>query len=492
MSSARRSPATCGLAALTLLAAALAGLLRRRRARRDAGRRRRPTPSRRSRRPSTPAPPPYAAPTRTPSPARSAGRPEFRDQQQTWFANLTQLPLQRLGYRFDPASLVRDGDAYCGHRRGHPPARGVRRRAGRQPRPAPLPRRRRRHPGPLPCSTAVRSRREPQPWDLGPIDVREGVGRAGRLRRRQPRRRAGAARRRSRPGSRACRRVVPYDWSGSVVVYALSDPTFLLSLDDVPGDDPERPRRAWRSRWGRAPGSRSTRGCSTEAGSERDRLVRHELTHVAVGDPRRRRTRCGCPRGWPSTSRCARSRPRTAGSPTAALDAAEAGVADLPDDASFNDEDSDAHYGLAWWAVEYVADAYGDDAPVAAPRRDGRAGRRPRRGAARPVRHQHRGAGRAGGAADPRALRPRRRATADGWFRGRDRRTLFWHELVPDEVDRAVHRRHGRPRSQATSRPVRHSTSWSSASASSSARASSCSPAPSRRPTPGPRWRSAS
>ena len=39
------------------------------------------------------------------------------------------------------------------------------------------------------------------------------------------------------------------------------------------------------------------------------------------------------------------------------------GVEDLPDDESFNDDDSDAHYGLAWWAVEYLADSYGEDAP---------------------------------------------------------------------------------------------------------------------------------
>ena len=31
---------------------------------------------------------------------------------------------------------------------------------------------------------------------------------------------------------------VPYEWEGRVVVYALSDPTFLAGLEDVPGDDP--------------------------------------------------------------------------------------------------------------------------------------------------------------------------------------------------------------------------------------------------------------
>jgi hypothetical protein len=49
--------------------------------------------------------------------------------------------------------------------------------------------------------------------------------------------------------------------------------------------------------------------------------------------------------------------------PQAAVAAAEEGVVDLPGDATFNDDRSEAHYGLAWWALEYVADAYGEDAP---------------------------------------------------------------------------------------------------------------------------------
>ncbi|MFC6342270.1 hypothetical protein ACFP8W_09795, partial [Nocardioides hankookensis] len=49
--------------------------------------------------------------------------------------------------------------------------------------------------------------------------------------------------------------------------------------------------------------------------------------------------------------------------PDAALTAAENGASDLPDDDTFNDDDSQAHYGLSWWAVEYVADSYGDQAP---------------------------------------------------------------------------------------------------------------------------------
>ncbi|NUR31875.1 MAG: hypothetical protein HOV83_39540, partial [Catenulispora sp.] len=49
--------------------------------------------------------------------------------------------------------------------------------------------------------------------------------------------------------------------------------------------------------------------------------------------------------------------------PEAAVRAAQAGVPDLPGDADFNDTDSQAHYGLAWWAVEYLADTHGDAEP---------------------------------------------------------------------------------------------------------------------------------
>ena len=82
---------------------------------------------------------------------------------------------------------------------------------------------------------------------------------------------------------------VPYDWSRSVVVYALSDEGFLGRIDDLPGGDPQTldgvafPVPA-------SPGGgplASTRFVLNprmldRAGPERDRLVRHEITHVAV------------------------------------------------------------------------------------------------------------------------------------------------------------------------------------------------------------------
>jgi hypothetical protein len=154
---------------------------------------------------------------------------------------------------------------------------------------------------------------------------------------------------------------VPYDWSRTVVVYALTDASFLESLEDVPGDDPgDLDAVAF-------PAGTGTRFVLNprmldQPGRERDRLVRHELTHVAVGT-RDDQAPVWLSEGLAEYVSVRPLAPEDRRIPEAAVAAAEAGVSDLPDDATFNDADSDAHYGLAWWAVEYVADAYGEDAP---------------------------------------------------------------------------------------------------------------------------------
>src|SRR3954470_14670044 len=40
------------------------------------------------------------------------GSRAFHDRQRTWFTNLGRLPVARLSYRLDPATLVRNGGAY--------------------------------------------------------------------------------------------------------------------------------------------------------------------------------------------------------------------------------------------------------------------------------------------------------------------------------------------------------------------------------------------
>lgn len=288
-----------------------------------------------------------------------AGSPEFRDLQQAWFANLTQLPVARLGYEVDPGSVVRDGGTYSAivetslQLEGYDEA-AVRSQGRYRFRPAAG------RPGRF-VLTAVEER-DPQPWDLGPVDVREGVGVLGIFDAGS----VGAA-----PelvasvenGVSAVAAQVPYEWNRSVVLYALSAPTFLDGLEDVPGDDPEDLDAV------AFPVGESTRFALNprmlvQPGRERDRLVRHELTHVAVG------TRDDAVPVWLSEGLAEYVAvrplaPEDRRIPAAAVLAAEAGVSDLPDDETFNDQDSDAHYGLAWWAVEWVADTYGEDAPWA-------------------------------------------------------------------------------------------------------------------------------
>lgn len=285
------------------------------------------------------------------------GGRSFRDDQDTWFGNLAQLPVARIGYRLDPGTLVREGDSYRvtveeslqldGYDRAPVTTQG-------RYRFTPVA----HHPGRLRVTGVTEA--DPQPWDSGAIEVREGAGVLGIF---DPGS-VGAA-----PalvaslesGIASVSAAVPYPWSRSVVCYALSDASFLDGLEDVPGDDPgDLDAVAF-------PIGSSTRFVLNprmldEPGRERDRLIRHELTHVAVGT-RDDHVPVWLSEGLAEYVAVRPLAPQDRRIPAAAVAAAEAGVGDLPDDSTFNDQDSDAHYGLAWWAVEYIADTYGDDAP---------------------------------------------------------------------------------------------------------------------------------
>ncbi len=286
-----------------------------------------------------------------------AGDAAFRDRQRAWFGNLTGLPVGRLRYRLDPGSLVRDGDTYW------VTADEVLQLEGYDAAPVTSETRFRfrpaaHHPGRY-LLTAVESH-DPQPWDLGPVQVQQASGVLGVFDAGS----AAAAPALMSSVESAIASVsaeVPYDWSRSVVLYALSDPAFLEALRDVPGDDPDDLDAV------AFPVGRSTRFALNprmlaRPGRERDRLIRHELTHVAIG------TRDDDAPVWLSEGLAEYVSvrplaPQDRRIPEAAVLAAEDGVDELPDDASFNDDDSEAHYGLSWWAVEYVADAFGPDAP---------------------------------------------------------------------------------------------------------------------------------
>jgi hypothetical protein len=170
------------------------------------------------------------------------GGPAFRHQQQTWFDNLAQLPIQRLGYRVDPRSLVRDGTGYW-------VTVGVRLQLeGFDELPAVAPDRYRFAAVPHhPARYRLTSTTDPaweaahpvqaQPWDRGPVQVQEVAGVLGIFD-------AGSVDAANillpsiEDGIVAVSAVVPFEWPRSVVVYALSDPGFLTALEDVPGDDP--------------------------------------------------------------------------------------------------------------------------------------------------------------------------------------------------------------------------------------------------------------
>jgi hypothetical protein len=96
-------------------------------------------------------------------------------------------------------------------------------------------------------------------------------------------------------------------------------------------------------------------------GATRDRLIRHELTHVAIG------IRDDHAPVWLSEgiAEYVSVQPLAPADQTvsgAAIAAAERGVDDLPDDATFNDAETDVHYGLAWWDCEYIVRNYGQQA----------------------------------------------------------------------------------------------------------------------------------
>jgi hypothetical protein len=158
---------------------------------------------------------------------------------------------------------------------------------------------------------------------------------------------------------------VPYSWPRSVVVYAPSDTAFLTSLEGVPGDDPAS-LDAVAFTVAAAPGGpvAATRvvlnprmlGRGT---AERDRLIRHEVTHVAVGQ-HDDRAPVWLSEGIAELVSVQPMAPQDRLVPEAAVRQARAGVEDLPEDATFNDADSGVHYAVAWWACQYVSDAFGD------------------------------------------------------------------------------------------------------------------------------------
>lgn len=159
---------------------------------------------------------------------------------------------------------------------------------------------------------------------------------------------------------------IPFDWDGRVVVYALSSIEILASLDNLPGGDADALDGVAFPVWA-GPQSRtlaSTRfmihpRMIERDESIRDRLVRHELTHVAMG-PRDDSVPIWLSEGLAeyisvqSVPGFERLISRDA------LAAARTGLVDLPEDRTFNGIRSSSNYGIAWYACEYIVGAYGE------------------------------------------------------------------------------------------------------------------------------------
>lgn len=204
-----------------------------------------------------------------------------------------------------------------------------------------------------------------QPWDSGEVLVERGAGVLGVFD-------AGSAARAPEVvdaverGIAEVSAVIPHEWDRHVVVYALSDTTMLAGIDNLPARDPERldavafPVVARR---GEAPLA-STRFLLHPRMLESDpaqlaRLVRHELTHVALG-ARDDRVPVWFSEGlaeWVSVQPVPEPQRVVSG---AALAAAQAGDLRLPGDADFNGPGAAVNYGVSWWACQAIVDMYGE------------------------------------------------------------------------------------------------------------------------------------
>jgi len=204
----------------------------------------------------------------------------------------------------------------------------------------------------------------PSPWDLVRIHVRESARTlvlydggtwhdSGEI--------DGILRR----GVANVRRGLPFSWDGRVVVYVFSSRAVLNSFDGVPGGNIKHlgamtfPMYAVLGQ-AQVAGVRFTLlPSSIRAGQPfLDRIVRHELTHVAVG------VRDDGVPVWFAEGLAeymgARSIPtdqrRIA---TVAVNRARRGVSALPASATFNGPDQAWNYALAWMACDYIVATQG-------------------------------------------------------------------------------------------------------------------------------------
>lgn len=168
-------------------------------------------------------------------------------------------------------------------------------------------------------------------------------------------------------GIRDVQQAVPFVWPGHVVVYVFDQPAVLDSFDAVPGGNIRHLGAltfpVYRDEGHDHPvGMRFTLLPSSVRAGEPflGRIVRHELTHVAVG-----RRDDGVP-VWLAEGLAeyvgARPLPRSQQRIAAvALQRAREAVSAMPSSQDFNGPDQDWHYALAWMACDEIAATQGED-----------------------------------------------------------------------------------------------------------------------------------
>jgi hypothetical protein len=299
--------------------------------------------------------------------------PGFVSDQDRYLANVDQLPVDTVRIDLDEDSLEKDGKAYWAEvtirfqLRGFDTVPVITRDRWRF-----VPTRNERRyllSSTTDKSWEARYKPQPQPWDLDEeIDVREAPGVLG-IFDDATLGSASAVLDAVSQGRFEVTSVLPPELSdpGGVVVYALADPEFMDSLSGLPFNDPDRLDGATipvphdpTDAQGRIASYRVMLSPHVldEDEAVLDRLVRHELTHVAIGA-----RAAGVPlwlsegiAEYVSVQPIAPAERRLQAD---ALDLAAAGVSDLPTDADFSGAHAEGWYAVSWWVCQYIADTYG-------------------------------------------------------------------------------------------------------------------------------------
>jgi hypothetical protein len=274
--------------------------------------------------------------------------PPFLASQRRLFRNFRALPVSDLGFRADGPHAVRRSVRLAGFDTA--PVRGpagfaVERRAGR-----------------LVVVPAIGADQQPRdPWDLSTVRVLRR-DRALLLYDDADASRANELIDTVDAGIGRVASVVPGDWSQRAVVYAFRDPAVLAAYSRVPGGSVDHlgalsfPVRTGSRVVGERVALLPTALDADATGLAR--VVRHELTHVALG-VRDDDVPLWLTEGLAEYVAAAPIPPARQRIATLAVDRARDGFDGLPDTASFHDAEQDLHYSEAWMACDYLADAQG-------------------------------------------------------------------------------------------------------------------------------------